>query len=179
MARHKAIQKPLGWGTTHEAMIEWYIQQADFNEEGCLITHLSGTPYGKTIIKFLDNDSGQSVTGKSHHVALHRYIYCVMNNIDYISMDPRRMIRHKCSNKKCINIEHLIEGSAHDNNMDALYAGDNPTHKLNPDLVRQLRKRFEEYEGDPSNFYSSWAKELNIGYKAIYDVIKYRTWSEV
>jgi len=179
MARDRAIYKPRDWGTTHESMIEWYIQQANFNEEGCLITHLVGTPYGKTIIKFLDNDSGQVVTGKSHTVRLHRYIYCVMNNIDYLSMSRRRVIRHKCSNKTCINIDHLSEGTALENQMDTLLTGDNPTHKLTPDLVRQIRKCFEEYKGDPPSFYSSWAKELNITKAAIYKVVTYRTWKEV
>ena len=180
MTRHKAKQKPLNWGTTHAKMVEWYISQAKYDDNGCLITHLSGTPYGKTMIKFLEDDCGQSVTGDTHSVSLHRYIYACKNNIDYLTMPARRIVRHACNVKKCINIEHLVEGSPKDNNMDTLYSGLNPTHKLNVALVKQIRKEWKNIEPiSYTSFYTKWAAKTGVGNRAIYDVVHHRTWREI
>lgn len=62
------------------------------------------------------NSSGYGqLTEKGKYWTTHRYVYtCVKGPID-----ENKIIRHKCHNPACCNIEHLVEGSHRDNYNDS------------------------------------------------------------
>lgn len=45
---------------------------------------------------------------------VHRVLYKLVKG----SVPPSKVLRHKCSNRKCLNPNHLIPGTKHENNMD-------------------------------------------------------------
>jgi hypothetical protein len=62
-----------------------------------------------------------TINGKRHSVTAHRAMYMAEN--DCFNLPRNIVIRHKCDNPKCVNIEHLIQGSALDNMQDCIARG--------------------------------------------------------
>jgi len=87
-------------------------------------------------------------------------------------------VRHKCDNKKCVNVDHLQLGTPNDNAQDAVKSGLYPkgnTHtqsKLSWEKVRFMRKN-ESHIGT-----SSLGRKYGVSHKTIERVLKGKTWKE-
>ena len=90
------------------------------------------------------------------------------------------MVCHRCDNKRCVNPEHLYSGDENTNGADAaerapLRRGtDNVQAKLDPEKVREIRKRLAEGET-----YSSVARGFGVSHVNISNIAKGRIWSHV
>lgn len=60
-----------------------------------------------------------TIRGKSFRV--HRLVASMYHNIPY---EDSKQVRHLCSNAWCINPEHLVFGTAFENNHDRIYTVD-------------------------------------------------------
>ena len=81
------------------------------------------------------------------NTTMHRYIYTILKG----KIDKGLVVRHKCDNPKCINIDHLELGTIQDNVNDRCVRGRtskaprtngevNGMHKLKEYQVRQILK---------------------------------------
>jgi len=89
------------------------------------------------------------------------------------------IIRHKCDNTKCINIEHLELGTHKDNSNDRKIRGRNSVQdgensavaKLNNQIVTDIRNSTLK------------VKELSLMYnvtsRTIYDILRKKTWKNI
>ncbi len=85
------------------------------------------------------------------------------------------LIRHKCDNPRCVNPEHLIQGSHQDNMNDMINrgrsckGGKHHRAKLTRKQVIEIRSRCSESR-------VSLGKEFNVSDCTIRDIIKRRSW---
>lgn len=85
--------------------------------------------------------------------------------------------RHKCTNKLCLNPEHLQEGTYKDNYADSIIDGTNCVgerngfSKLTEAQVREIKA------SDKRNY--ELAKDYNIHPNTISDIIRGKTWKSV
>ena len=85
-------------------------------------------------------------------------------------------VLHTCSNRDCINPEHLYIGTQKQNVKDQIDAGTfvygskNGMAKLTEELVKEIRK------SPLSNIF--WAKKLNLHYSTVWDA-RNRKWKQV
>lgn len=72
-------------------------------------TYLTPSGYGIT-----------SIANKTY--SLHRVLYWIKNEetVHLHDMDPKKMVRHKCPNLTCINLDHYDIGTAKDNAQDRI-----------------------------------------------------------
>lgn len=68
-------------------------------------------------------------TGKRRTTTLHRYVWALNAGME-IEDVGNRVIRHTCDNPKCINPQHLIEGTTADNMRDKVLRGRQPRGAL-------------------------------------------------
>ncbi len=104
-------------------LVNWCLQNT-FSQNDCLI--YKGTP----------NKNGYFQIKVDYvNYRLHRYIYCVLNNL---SFDTKFLIRHLCNNKSCINPEHLKHGTNKENALDSVEQ--HPNTILSKDKVKFIRE---------------------------------------
>ena len=136
------------------------------NEKGC---HICTSHYK-------DKDGYPKIMNHSKLVNISRFIY-----EKYYGKIPKGMvIRHKCDNPECINIEHLELGTFYDNNHDTLSRGrtnfvkgeKHYLSKLNEEKVRFILK-------NPHISNYKLAEMFNVGRKTIEAVKKRRTWKHI
>lgn len=106
---------------------------------------------------------------------MHRFIYeeCFGEILE------GNVIRHKCDNPKCINPEHLEQGTHTDNMRDAMKRGRFPhrersgNSKLKWSDVRDIRKRYSEGE-----YYKNILKDYPIKDSTFYSIVNNQSWNE-
>ena len=87
------------------------------------------------------------------------------------------LVLHKCDNPCCVRPTHLFLGTYKDNSEDRDRKGrgatgiKNPKSKLNPELVDDIRKRFNHGEQ-----IKSIANSLSLSHGCISHVVHKRTW---
>lgn len=126
--------------------------------------------------------SGHGLVNPKTHNGLkyaHRYSYLIHKG----QFDYKLHILHKCDVPDCVNPDHLYSGTHQDNHRDMLersnpkYAVGNQIHtaKLNPELVREIRKEFT------TGTYSKRAlgRKYGVTHTAICDLISGYRWSHV
>lgn len=97
------------WNLNNLEDIKKFLDKANCNNytidsNGCWnYNNISKDGYGRLQV---------SIDGITKSLIAHRVMYYKYNN-SYPSL-----IRHKCDNKKCVNPDHLIEGSVKENNLD-------------------------------------------------------------
>lgn len=112
--------------------IEFYV-----DDNGCYIcTSHFVNPYGYSV--------GRDKNGTQGH--LHRILYIER----FGSVPSNIVIRHKCNNPRCINVDHLCPGTRADNTADSVLAGthknpilygeDNAATKISKTIVHQIHK---------------------------------------
>jgi hypothetical protein len=104
---------------------------------------------------------------------IHRYTY----EKHYGKIPDGLIVRHKCDNPSCINIEHLELGTHADNVADRVSRGrsakgsSNGRAKLNELQVMEIKKSHLS-NGELALFY-------NVDRKVIYNIRKNKTWKHV
>ncbi len=82
------------------SIAEALIRKAKLDENGCLVTNTSG-PRKVRFLGYQDRS--------------YRYLYYVLN---FKTPHAGRVVRHRCSNRRCINPKHLVEGTHAENLQD-------------------------------------------------------------
>ena len=123
-------------------------------------------------------------------MAAHRVSYEVAHG----PIPPGMFICHKCDNPSCVRPDHLFAGTPADNVHDMVkkgrtnnkhnmslrknhmvaYGVDNPSAKINPDIVREIRARVANGEVQ-----RRIAESYGIDSCSVIDIIKGRTWRHV
>lgn len=93
--------------------------------EGCLNTD------GYPKVGFNGNSNGKG----------HRVIYQLTHPEEDII---GKVIRHTCDNPRCVNPEHLLSGTNHDNMMDKMVRGRAKCNKLQPEEVKRMREIYNK-----------------------------------
>ena len=119
---------------------------------------------------------------KGRIIDAHRFVWFLIYN-----KWPEKWILHKCDNRKCVNPDHLFEGTPRDNVMDALNKGrmispykykkqvfgvKHGLAKLTPEIVENIRR---DYLAEKTS-YRQLAKKYNVVFGTIRSVIKFYTW---
>jgi len=73
---------------------------------------------------------------RGKHFKAHRASWIIHNG----EISEGLWVLHKCDNRGCSNPEHLFIGNALDNQRDKMSKGRGVGEKLNPDLVREIKK---------------------------------------
>lgn len=81
---------------------------------------------------------------------------------------------HACDNPKCINPEHLWQGTNGDNLRDMTIKERGNTRKLTADDVREIRRRRANRER-----VDDLAEEFGVNVSTVYNAVKGRTWKHV
>ena len=93
------------------------------------------------------------------------------------------VVRHKCDNRPCINLDHLELGTSKDNAMDRVTRGRSNTArgvrqhlaKLTDDEVQEIRQLYST-----GNFSQrALAARYGVQQKAIWGVVNLKTWTHV
>lgn len=106
-------------------------------------------------------------------VLAHRFSFAVFNQ-----RDPQRFVCHSCDNPKCVNPDHLFEGTQTDNMHDCSVKGRfgdrrgelSACHKLNDEAVREIRA---------SSGWREFAAKYGVSKSAVYQARNSQTWSHV
>lgn len=77
-----------------------FVQQASADEKGCLVS---------------DTEVPRKIRFRGRQVAAYRFIYCVLNRA---TLREDEVVRHRCHDRRCYRLEHLVEGSQADNRQD-------------------------------------------------------------
>jgi hypothetical protein len=134
------------------------------NEKGCLLVishHRSKDGHVKI-----------QINGKQYR--LHRYLF----EQKYGKIPEGFVVRHKCDNPNCVNVEHLELGTHEDNVRDRVERdrsakGErNGRAKLTEDDVRFIRS-------DNEHSVCQLAKMFNVDHKTIRNIKNYKTWKHV
>ena len=87
------------------------------------------------VVSHYSHENGYPYIQVSHkRIPIHRYVW----KIKYGRIPKGMVVRHKCDNKPCCNIEHLELGSQADNYADSQKRG-LIRCVLDPDIVREMR----------------------------------------
>lgn len=112
------------------------------------------------------------------HERLFRYIY----EQKYGKIPKDKLIRHKCDNPSCCNIEHLEIGTPKDNVTDMIVRGRYNPHKDNPNCRGEKNKFNKLTKEEVKNIfisnesYSKMSKKYNVSKTLIYRIRKQIDW---
>lgn len=138
--------------------------RTETNEEGCILVVSHKPNRDGHILKRID----------CKRVMLHRYLY----EQKYGALDKKTILRHRCDNPNCINLEHLETGTHSDNVKDRVERGRSAkgvSHgraKLDEDKVRFIRSNTDLTNTD-------LAKKFKVDLAVIRHVKNYETWKHV
>lgn len=119
----------------------------------------------------------RNIEGKRTKLRLHRYVYFMTHG------EWPQVCRHTCDNPRCINPEHLIDGTPRDNVHDMMSRGrglrgeQKPLAKLTVEQVRSIRDRYKYRSADANSF--TLAAEFNVSQHLIMRVLKRKVWAHV
>lgn len=78
-------------------------------ENGCIIYKETAHKYGLVSV---------TIEGKRKSIPAHRAMYMAVNSC--FDMPSSEVVRHKCDNPRCVNIDHLHLGTQKDNMQDCI-----------------------------------------------------------
>ncbi len=136
--------------------------------------------HGKTINLHHRGYAKARIDGKETH--MHRLAYAQANGL---SLDDLKGldVRHRCDNARCINPEHLLTGTRHQNILDCVERGRNvkgKTHgmsKLTDEIVRYCRANY--VPGHPEFGSSAMARKFCVAQPAMSLALRGITWAHV
>ena len=119
-----------------ECIIKRIMKKSAPSDNGCIDFHRTKHKYGLVGITFC---------GKRSVLPAHRAMWMAKNKT--LELDRNTVIRHKCDNPRCVNIEHLEVGTHKDNAKDCTERGRRAKkHKLHTrqrvhddDKIRAIR----------------------------------------
>lgn len=120
---------------------------------------------------------GYIYVGNKKYERAHRISYLLVNE----TIDPSLGVLHKCGNPKCINPEHLYQGTCKDNVEDSRIHGTMTVGEasklsiLTDEIVKSIRKEFKESKVTQREL----AKRYNISFQSISKAIIGVTWKHV
>lgn len=114
---------------------------------------------------------------------INRYNYSQAHRVSYELYNgpiTQPVIRHTCHNKRCVNPNHLLQGTHKDNGQDMVLAGRslfgerNLTNKLSEYQIMKLWYDFDNhyYKG----FYNDKAIEYGVAYQTIHRICHRKGW---
>ena len=170
---HRHKHRPAGLSKGDLILFEFDRATID-KETGCILTQIGLTRagYGTTYYN-------------NRLVGLHRLSLEVFLDIE---LQPGEQANHVCDVPNCINPYHLYVGSKADNVHDTLEAGthsrgeapkgeDHHSAVLTEKIVRRLRRKHERL-GKQFSIHKEAAR-YGMGYDAIYNVIKRKSWKHI
>ena len=167
--------------TNHIDRINWILENnTEKNENGCLvcIPGINHDGYAHRSIHFFNSViDGQSPTGRRKTVLLHRYIKFVLEGIDYVKTGRDVVVHHTCTNRACINPDHL-EITTPSENMRAAVSYRRNT-KLNETCVYQIYThwlRDKDSYKFKNDFCKKYAEKFGVLPPAIYNIITKKRW---
>lgn len=92
-----------------------------------------------------------------------------------------KCVCHTCDNPSCVNPKHLFAGTQKDNMRDMVKKNRarqglaHPKSKLNPTIVKQIRKEY--VEGNISM--KALGEKYNISEPTVFQVVRYKTWKHI
>lgn len=103
-------------------------------------------------------------------ISAHRFAYLLFNG----ELLPGMVVRHKCDSTLCVNPEHLILGSNHDNTQDMLKRGRHRSELTEADVcrIRQLRS-------DGLLTYAEIAECFGVGVSTVGEICRRVTWGHI
>lgn len=107
----------------------------------------------------------------------HRYIYEITNNV---TLTPEIFVRHRCDNRPCVRMDHLLLGTRLENIQDAVSRGRNVrgervwTHKLTESDVLEIRKSSKGGETG-----ASLARRFGVSDANVCTILKGRSWKHL
>jgi hypothetical protein len=111
---------------------------------------------------------------KTKYYLLHRYVCSIFRNIDY---ESKWVARHICSNKCCVNPEHIVPGTNRDNGIDS--REHSRKTKLNRQIVIDIKNDWIITDLPPMKFYTKWSTLAKVSNDAVRNVIYGKRWSDI
>lgn len=117
-------------------------------------------------------------TVKQRHLRAHRVAW----EMEHGPIPPGHIVRHRCDNRSCVRVDHLLLGTHGQNADDAISRKRLPrklgeqvsSAKLNPEKVRWIRNQHANGVAK-----ATMARTLNVSTTTIASVIAGTTWSHV
>ena len=174
-------------GLTHTERVDWLLENVyKEDENGCFIyqgqTDING--YGRRNIHYKVAEGSQSAAttkdGKKK-VEMHRYIYFVLNDLDYCDPPKGMVVHHTCTNRACGNPEHL-ELVTRSQNHRATRSYHAKITLTEEDVQCVCYAWLNERKDFNSNaeFFREWAKEFGVTSSAISDIVyRRRRWQDI
>ena len=100
-------------GLTHRERVDWLLENTyKEDDNGCFIFQgqIGTDGYGRRSINFTVPEGSQSVATTKNgmkKVEIHRYIYFILNDLDYCNPPKGMVVHHTCTNRACGNPKHL------------------------------------------------------------------------
>ena len=119
--------------------------------------------------------TSRNIGGVRKMILLHRYVYFKTHGV------WPEICRHTCDNSRCINPDHLVNGTVQDNIADAVARGrlrKGEAHgmsKLTEADAASIRRRYR-YRSRDANSYVL-AREYGVSQGTIMQIVKGVTWS--
>lgn len=89
-------------------------------------------------------------------------LFRVLYQLEFGEMPKGMVLRHKCDNPSCCNLEHLEIGTVRDNVMDMIKRGRCPDRKAHPNVIGTKNKFSKLSEEDVKEIYFS-----NLSYRKL------------
>jgi hypothetical protein len=130
---------------------------------------------------WLGKDGYGSLRVNGGRIKTHRFSFQLFHNR---LIKDKMFICHKCDNRKCVNPNHLFEGTQQDNMIDMMNKGRGNKakgekitwSKLTEAKVKEIRTK---YNKKTKITLEVLAKEYGVDYRVIHDIIKRKTWKHV
>ena len=177
-------------GITHKERVEWLFDNVyEEDENGCWIYQgpISKDGYGRRSINFKQAEGSQSVATTSginagrKKVEIHRYIYFILNDLDYCNPPKGMVVHHTCGNRVCGKPDHLELGTKSENSRAT--RSYNANTKLTEEDVKCVCYAWlNEREDHPNNkaFYEAWALEFGVSGLTIYNIVcRRKNWQDI
>lgn len=106
----------------------------------------------------------------------HKYSY----QISVGSIEPGKLVCHSCDNRKCIEPDHLFQGTHQDNADDMVRKGRSPNNRAaqNPNAKLTLREVRAIRKIGRSQAYVRTAKQFQVTPEMISNIVRNKYWKE-
>lgn len=126
-----------------------------------------------------DKDGYTRIRYNGKHERLFRVIYMQK----YGKIPKGMLIRHKCDNPACVNIEHLEIGTPYDNVQDMIKRGRATYHSSKPSIQGELNKNSKLTKESVKEIYTNkgkvkiYCEKYNISRSLIWQIRNKKWWA--
>lgn len=174
-------KKILPTGLSHREKAEWFLKNKTWTDEkGCM--RWTGAQnekgYGRTNIRIS--------SGRTKKVEMHRYIYCMMNDLPY-GEDPNdewnakgkgfKVADHICNEPNCVNPNHIQLISRSENSLRANTKARKITEEDARAIIEDFLSITEWPLGSKAAFCQKWADRLGLSKDVASNIVfRKRNW---